>query len=527
MALPTYTTNFNVPIPRPGQRGFQDEYAAGFQTFDSVLALYISVNNFVGRWENSTAYTATETVVDVEGGGVWRCDQSHTSPAAPTTFAAYRTANPSVWSNATLEVRNRGVWASATNYRVGDFVATAASNGKIAFCLVTHTSSGTFEADLASGYWSVLIDLTDYTTSEFLASIAALNPFPADSFVYASVEDVAASSSITAFGRTWLALADAAAGLTTLGAAATSHTHAASAITSGTIDAARLGSGTPSSANFLRGDSAWAVPVTTQVQETITGNDTIVAADLGTCFRVTANCTIAFEAAATLGAGFWCDIMVDGDYNDLRHITLNPNGAEEIDLQATIKAYPLEKFRVFCTGALLRTYGRASEVFFGEETIPTGAQTATFFTDGAFFDDPEMVEFTIHVSGYSQNNASGTFHLRITDGSGVAITANYSFGSFSDYTTPTGDDGTSASQANLTTSTINAAATVEARIQLWVMRGLDAATFGTFQSHTSTNAPIVGWFRNTAELGGFQFRASPGNIDAGTVRYWGKRLQRS
>jgi hypothetical protein len=45
-----------------------------------------------------------------------------------------------------------------------------------------------------------------------------------------------------------------------IGAAATSHTHAASDLASGTVATARLGSGTASSTTFLRGDQTWATP---------------------------------------------------------------------------------------------------------------------------------------------------------------------------------------------------------------------------------------------------------------------------
>lgn len=529
MTLPTHTPNFNIPIPRPGQRFFQDEYAAGFMVFDSTLALYISVNNFVGVWDNSTAYTATQTVVDAIAGGVWRCDQSHTSPASPTTFAAYRAANPAVWTNATLEVRNRGIWASATQYRVGDFLATAASNGKIAICLVAHTSGATFAADLALGYWSVLVDLTSYVTSPFLGSVAAINPMAADRIVYSSAADTAAATAITAFGRTWIALADAAAGLSNLGAADAVHVHAGTDITSGTVAAARLGSGTPSSANFLRGDSSWTTVATTQTIEAITGNDTLVAADSGTCFRVTADCTIALTAAATLGAGWWCDIMIDGDYNDLRIVTIDPNSTEEIDEQTSIKSYLGEKYRIYCTGALFRTYGRSGDVFIGEMAVPQGDDTANLYSDGAIFDDPELSSFHLQFTQLSHNDAAASWGMQLLDTSGTLINTNITWAQFTDYSTPTGADTTTGSNITPLSGSLNATDPFDMVVDIDVLRAGSGYTIGKIQAHSAAVVPTINWFRHATPLGGIRLNISDGTaaIDGGSVQIWAKRQRRS
>ena len=47
-------------------------------------------------WVNSHAYAINDTAADPDG-SVWKCLVAHSSPAGPTTFAAYRTANPTHW----------------------------------------------------------------------------------------------------------------------------------------------------------------------------------------------------------------------------------------------------------------------------------------------------------------------------------------------------------------------------------------------------------------------------------------------
>lgn len=513
MTLPTHTTNFNIPIPAPGQRGFQDEYVAGFQTFDSLLATYISVNNFVGVWENSTVYTATQTVVDAIAGGVWRCEQAHTSPAAPTTFAAYRAANPSVWTNASLEVRNRGIWASATEYRVGDFIATASSNGKIAICLVAHTSGGTFAADLALSYWSVLVDLSNYATSAFVGSIAALSPVAADRMIYSSATDTAAVLAATSFGRGLLALADAAA-------LAALHEHDGTDITSGTVAAARLGSGTPDITTFLRGDNSWQVVSSTQTIETITGNDTLSNADKGKMFLVTADATVAIDAISGLDSDWWVDLVRICDSNVLGYVVVNPNSSEEIDGQATVAGYANECFRIHKRTTAYKT-DRGSHVFFGNMTL--SGDPVDFYVNNLFLDDPEIWKVEILIENASHDGgANRTLGLELLDTTGSAHGGNtFNRGQITQFAATT--VGTEGNADTIGGASIAAGNTWEP-VWIEIVKGVGTAAVRV-QWIVTGSSPDPLWSNAALLPGGVRFNVEggAGSFDAGTYTATGYR----
>lgn len=77
---------------------------------------------------------------------------------------------------------------------------------------------------------------------------------------------------------------------------------------------------------------------------------TVVAGDLGTIINCTANTfTISLTAAATLGAGFNCWVW-NTSTTSSHVITIDPDGAETIDLKATLSIYPGEAVQLICTG---------------------------------------------------------------------------------------------------------------------------------------------------------------------------------
>lgn len=85
----------------------------------------------------------------------------------------------------------------------------------------------------------------------------------------------------------------------------------------------------------------------------VSANTTVAASELGRVLRVTASCTISFDAVATLGASWHCHFLVESGAT----VTLDPAGSETIDGSATLAVSGPAALTVWCDGsALYSTY---------------------------------------------------------------------------------------------------------------------------------------------------------------------------
>jgi hypothetical protein len=150
-----YTAHFRFPIPDFNQEPWHAELIASIRAVDTALYDAILIQS-VGNWTNSKVYSIGSIIIDAATGLMWTCAVANTSTASPTTFAQERVAHPTYWSATATIPQQRGAWVTATSYIPGDFVV---ESNRYAVCLVAHVS-GTFNADLGVGRWSVLIDLS-------------------------------------------------------------------------------------------------------------------------------------------------------------------------------------------------------------------------------------------------------------------------------------------------------------------------------------------------------------------------------
>lgn len=155
----TFTPNLRLRKIAADRKVWTDGMNDNMTLIDAVISSFFSSSEMQGIWENSHSYTEGMTVVDPDTAIVYVCGVSHLSAGLPTTFAEERANNPTYWANYATPATNKGAWVGpGTTYAKNDFVL--AGGTKYAFCTTSHTSTASFDNDVVSGYWIVLIDLS-------------------------------------------------------------------------------------------------------------------------------------------------------------------------------------------------------------------------------------------------------------------------------------------------------------------------------------------------------------------------------
>jgi hypothetical protein len=131
-------------------------------------------------------------------------------------------------------------------------------------------------------------------------------------------------------------------------------------------------------------------------RRTITATDTVVVGDLGNIIEITSGTfTLAFTAAATLANGFNTIIYNSGTGD----VTLDPNGAEQIDGLTTWVLYPGGAVLVMCTGTAF-------------ESVLLAPMRKQFDASGTFT-KPGVGAF-VRINGWGAGGAGGKGHAAAT-----------------------------------------------------------------------------------------------------------------
>lgn len=120
------------------------------------------------------------------------------------------------------------------------------------------------------------------------------------------------------------------------------------------------------------------------------GAYTAAGADKGTLIACAGSFTLAFDAAAALGSGWWCYVRNDGTGD----ITLDPNSTETIDDITSFVLYPGAARLVLCDGTALRS-------------IPLSGGTKTFTTTGSYTWAPGVQQWDADLSAGGAGGGGG------------------------------------------------------------------------------------------------------------------------
>lgn len=157
--MTTYTNRLKFPVPDFALKPWQANLLTCFQQIDETIYQSI-INAGTTAWGNSVPFVAGAIAVDTVDGSFYICLVSHTA-SATGTFAEDRDAHPGYWGLSTQAPEAKGAWVAGTAYSNTDFVTF---NNGFYICTVSHTADN-FSADLAAGYWAVLIDLAPVVAS--------------------------------------------------------------------------------------------------------------------------------------------------------------------------------------------------------------------------------------------------------------------------------------------------------------------------------------------------------------------------
>ena len=126
--MPTYTPILKLKQPDFDQEPWDQDINGDLSILDAAYGLFFGTGNVVGVWLNSHAYTSGQAVVDTTDSSFWTCNISHTSAAAPTSFATDRTDHPSYWSQSSTSAHDYANQAASSASAAAGSATSAATS---------------------------------------------------------------------------------------------------------------------------------------------------------------------------------------------------------------------------------------------------------------------------------------------------------------------------------------------------------------------------------------------------------------
>jgi len=186
--MATLTQFLKLYKPAANEIGWDDNINADLDILDSFVRQFMNVPGFVGAWTNATAYVVGQVTLDPSNGSFYKCSVAHTS-AATNTFAADRTARPSLWvlsnnivQDSATQAANSAT-AAQTSANSAAASATSSSNSLTAFQDTYYGALATDPIVDPHGHAPTAGDLYFNTTSHLLRVYSGtawlqINPTP-------------------------------------------------------------------------------------------------------------------------------------------------------------------------------------------------------------------------------------------------------------------------------------------------------------------------------------------------------------
>lgn len=227
--------------------------------------------------------------------------------------------------------RFRGDWLTETAYVVSDYFRDPVS--KNIYAVIAGHTSGVLATDIAASKVQLAINVEDVEAAKTAAEAAALTATSQAALAATSASDAAASELAAQAAQ---AAAESVVATIPEGTISDATTSLTSVWSSSKV--AEAIAGIPTGSSLLRSAR--------------TSNTVLGAADKGTLIDITSGTfSQTFDAAATLGDGWWCYLRNSGS----GVVTLDPNSTELIDGAATKNVYANAAVIVQCDGTVLRT----------------------------------------------------------------------------------------------------------------------------------------------------------------------------